>query len=621
MRLLHVRTAGILLVICSCFLALPAFAQESASAAVDQYDWGGAIELGYRFTDIEGVNRFREAVNLEEGLRLFDLNLWVKDLERKGIADEFRFRLNSIGDPFPSGRLDMKKHDLYRLSLDYREYAFFSNRLDFQGPFDAGNTLLTDNHDFDQTRRMGRAVLSLFPSSDVRLNFGYNFASRTGNVGHPRAITFVPRFIQDLDEHYGEYFGSIDFPLGNWDFHVKQSFWTFDRENRIEQLPSLSERWDESVWTYVSTIRAHTQIGDCWDIDAAYVAAHSESDSRLGLTRSLPVQVRSGDGEVLFDTHILELGLSRLLRQDLILHFDYRFHTFDQDGDTTTDLFFLPRNLVQTQYSLFAHTGTTQLEYLPSDKLTLRGGYRLQYRQIEAENFQPNVFDGGPSSSSADIFSHTWVASVDWKPFKSLSLFGEYEGDASDNPYTRISPQDQHVAKLRVRYDTPLKGLILRGSTLWKRRTNPDQNYRLDVQDYVLAATYQPAALQRLILDVSYTYEKILDKKAVLNEAGIGNPLVPLFSTFTFDSDAQIFSGGISCESFYKGLGGSFTGTYARTFKENDQKFAFGSLKLWYRGYRLIPVVAFERYYLSDLESPADSFSANMVTLSLRKEW
>ena len=40
-------------------------AQEPA-AGVAPSQWSGAVELGYRYTDIEGENRYREVVNLEK---------------------------------------------------------------------------------------------------------------------------------------------------------------------------------------------------------------------------------------------------------------------------------------------------------------------------------------------------------------------------------------------------------------------------------------------------------------------------------------------------------------------------------------------------------------------------
>ncbi|MHC1745317.1 MAG: hypothetical protein AB9873_20125 [Syntrophobacteraceae bacterium] len=605
-----------------CLILALAWSARAGEGPADEprFQWGGAVELGYRFTDVSGSDRYREVVNLDDGLKLFDLNLWLKDLERKGAADEIRLRLNGIGDPFPSGRLDVKKHSVYQLSADYREYQYFFDRQDASGPFSPTDTLLTDNHDLDQKRRRGSISLSLFPGDDIRLTLGHSFAARTGEAGAPRALTFAPNLTQNLDERFSEYFGSVDFPLGGWDVHVRQSFSTYDNRDAIDQFPPLLEKRDESVWTYVSTLKGHTQLGDRWDLDAGYVLAHSEGDSRLDIRRNLPVQVGPGDAAFVFDTHVVEMGLSHLLRKDLVLHLDYRFHTFDQDGRTDTDLFFLPETSTDTEYSLLAHTATLQAEYTPFPKLTLKAGYRVQYRRIEAENFQENLFDGGETSGNDSIFAHGWVASADWKPFKSLSLSGEYEGEDFDNPYTRISPEGEQIAKARIRYDTPIKGLSLKGTTLWKRRTNPDQQYRLDIQDYVLAATYQPSALPGFTLDASYTFERIRDKKDIVNQEGL-RPPPPLYSTFVFDSDAHVFSGGLGYEGIYKGLGGRFAASFARTSEENEQKYAVGTLSFWYKNRWVIPVLTLERSYLTDYENRDDSYSANLVTLSLRKEF
>ena len=93
----------ILLIFCISFLHLlpvPDGRAQESGLKVGGYQWGGDIELGYRFTDIDGRNRYKETVNLMEGVRLFDLNLWGNDPEKKGLVDTFRLNLNSIGDPF-----------------------------------------------------------------------------------------------------------------------------------------------------------------------------------------------------------------------------------------------------------------------------------------------------------------------------------------------------------------------------------------------------------------------------------------------------------------------------------------------------------------------------------------
>ena len=580
---------------------------EDSGLTFGGFQWGGAIELGYRFTDIDGSrNRYKEAVNLTQGLRLFDFNLWGRNLdERKGLVDYFSLNGNGIGDPFPMARLEIKKNQTYDLVATYKEYKYFFDRED--------NSFFTDNHDFNQKTRRGTITLTVFPKEDFRLNFGYSRWEREGDAGVPGL--FLPFAMdQKLREGLNEYFISADFPIGGWDFHVKQSFSSYENKDKMDG-PQF-ERRDEDVNTYVSTIKAHTRLGERWDLDTGYIYAHSEGRADLTTVTTAPaVGVDSGNGHFNFNTHVFELGLGYLLKSNLIVHLDYQFHTTDQDGRSNSDPLLNAPADARTAFNLSAHTGTFQLEYLPRENLTLRAGYRMQYQHINGDDFVVNQFDGGKSPGSTTTLTHGWVGSADWKPYKFLSIFGEYQGAKFDNPYTWISPENENIAKVKIKYDTPVENLSLKGIVSWKRMRNPDQEYSVDMRDYTIAATYQPVFVSKLALDASFTYENIRDKKDIFN-------VVPFsFATFNFNSDALIYSGGISYEGIYKGLGARLNGSYAKTWKENSQRYADGALSIWYKNKWVTPILTLERTYLTDLVRRHDSFDANLLTFSLRKEF
>ena len=61
----------------------------------------------------------------------------------------------------------------------------------------------------------------------------------------------------------------------------------------------------------------------------------------------------------------------------------------------------------------------------------------------------------------------------------------------------------------------PFKNLSLKGTFHWKQRVNPQQDYRADVQDYILTVIYQP--IQQLSIDASFTYEKNRNSKDIFN--------------------------------------------------------------------------------------------------------
>jgi hypothetical protein len=607
---------AILVIFCISFFHLfpiPDARSEDAGLTFGGFQWNGAVELGYRFTDIDGSkNRYKETVNLMEGLRLFDFSLLGKNLTPgTGMVDYFSLTGRNIGDPFSSARLEVKKNKTYDFVTSYNRYKYYSNRED--------NFFLTDNHDFSTTFSNFVTNLSVFPRDDFKLNFGYRHWGRDGDVGVPR-LSLPEALPQDLDEGMNEYTISADFPIGGWDFNVKQSFWNYRNRNKIND-PLFSEKRNENTNTLVSTVKAHTQFGERWDFDAALVYAHSNGWSHI--TTAPEIAINSGKGEVENNTYVAELGLSYQIIKPLILHADYRFHTYDQDGSQKTDPFtldpFLSNNgLVnpKTRYNLNAHTGTLQLEYLPMDNLVLRGGYQFQYRDIDGEFFGNHPeFAGGKDVVSTTEWTNGWVASADWKPYKFLNVFGEYKGANTNDPYTWISPESTNVARVKVKYDTPIDKLSLKGIFSWRRRTNPDQNYSVDAKDYTLAATYIPSFLPKLSVDASFTYEKTLDKKDIFDFAPFA------FETFFFNSSAYIYAGGITYEGIYKGLGARIYGSYAKTLNENPQRYLDANFSIFYRNKWLIPTVTFERTYLLDHLNHNDSFDANLVMFSLRKEF
>jgi hypothetical protein len=585
------------------FALLPLFLLDRAVAeepglASGGFQWGGSIELGYRFTDIDGRNRYKETVNLMDGLRLFDFNLYGKNLQKNSYVDSFQLSGTGIGDPFPSARLQVKKDKTYDVVATYREYKFFFDRAE-------DDLLTSDGHDFNQKRRRGSLNVALFPKDDVRVNVGYGYADRTGDSIVPRAFLDVND--QDLKERLDQYFVSADFPIGNWDFHVKQTFWSFKNRSDVDGPESI-ERRDETTNTYVSTIKAHTKLNDRWDLDAGYVYAHSNGTASLPTSEPGAVNVVPGRSHFDSNIHIAELGLSHLLLTNLIAHLDYRFHIDRKDGVSHTD-----DELTRTDFNLQAHTGTFQLEYLPVENLTLRAGYRLQYRGINGDNVDVNDHDGGRDPASTKIWTHGWIASADWKPYKFLSFYGEYQGAQFDNPYTRISPEHENIAKAKIKYK-PVKDLSLNGIFAWKRKTNPDQSFRVDAQDYTLSLNYQPSFIQGLSLDGAVTYERIIDKKDIVLED-------ETLQRFVFDSNAVIWTGGISYEGIYRGLGARLNGSYAATRKENSQRYADGVFSIWYKNKCVTPVITLERTYLNDRVHHKDSFDANLLTISLRKEF
>ena len=601
---------SLLIVFCISFFHLfsvsPAPSQDAGLTA-GGFQWGGDIELGIRGTNINGdKQRYDYVVNLQNGFKLFDLSLWGKRIteDPKSWVDSLRFNVSGIEDPYPSGLLELKKNNTYTLNINYKQYQYITYRQD-------PDPLPTPSLSFDSTIRRGSVLLSVFPKDDVKLNFGYNLVMRDGNEFTPRFRYFNP-MNQRLDERYNEYFVSADFPIANWDMHVKQSVWTFSNNDKIS-APDY-EALDNSMTTLVTTIKGHTRLSERADFDAALVYAHSEGKAEL--TTVPIVTVLPGNGNMVMNTYVVEAGLSYLLRKDLIFHADYRFHTLDQNGRANTDTFLGAPANTPSDYNLMANTGTFQLEYIPYDNLTLRAGYRVQYQHIYADNYVDAAIDngnGGKNPSSNTNWINGWVASADWKPYKFLTIFGEYEGASFSNPYTWISPGNQDVARIKIKYDTPINGLSLKGTFNWRYANNLEQDYKLTVQDYIFTLIYKPIPM--VTFDGSFDYSRVNNSKDIFN------PIPFRYQYFAFDSSYYVWTAGLTFDNIYKGFGGRMNGSYAKSLGENPQNYADGVISVWYKNKCVTPILTFERTYLTDNVVHPAGFNANLITFSLRKDF
>ena len=55
--------------------------------------------------------------------------------------------------------------------------------------------------------------------------------------------------------------------------------------------------------------------------------------------------------------------------------------------------------------------------------------------------------------------------------------------------------------------------------------------------------------------------------------------------------------------------------------KENPQRYADAVISIWYKNKWVTPIVTLEKTYLNDHVKRHESFNANLVTFSLRKEF
>jgi hypothetical protein len=93
------------------------------------------------------------------------------------------------------------------------------------------------------------------------------------------------------------------------------------------------------------------------------------------------------------------------------------------------------------------------------------------------------------------------------------------------------------------------------------------------------------------------------------------------FNRVVFDENALIWAGGITYENIIGGLCARAHGSYAKTYKQNSQHYADGVISAWYQNKYVTPILTYERTYLNNITASQNSFTADLLTFSLRKEF
>src|SRR5450631_323047 len=139
--------------------------------------WGGfensgSATFGYRFTDVSGYQpKFQELINLRQGPRLLDFNLFGKAQDGENrFADDYSLTASGIGgDPFASGQLTVRKKNIYDLRVNFRQSYYYWDRND-AAALPNGLSGLTSNHNWATVRKLGSVNLLIHATNHLKFS-------------------------------------------------------------------------------------------------------------------------------------------------------------------------------------------------------------------------------------------------------------------------------------------------------------------------------------------------------------------------------------------------------------------------------------------------------------------
>ncbi|MGD2167271.1 MAG: hypothetical protein PVF63_04130, partial [Gammaproteobacteria bacterium] len=377
-------------------VASPAWSQQDGTIT-------GRASLGMRNVSVDGsLEKFREDINLDDGVRLFDAAFsYVAGSNSDNAIDLVELDARHLGgDPFESIHFGARKYGVYNLRLDRRRSQYFYQDVILPPALaSVSGSTAGDFHHFDFERVRDRAALELTVTPSTQFSFGLDRHTRTGES---TTTADVQRDEFDIERPLDESMNAANVGVQHaWD----KVTLVFERdarkfENTIEAfLPGASSGLNETdpaellffsldqSYDYESTgntLRIAAQpttridLRMLWrqeDLDLNMDAR--EQSAGADFTGNPFSSDASGFAAIGRDIELHELGFGYLLNDRLRLIGEVRRHTLDQRGtlefDATTG------NGLWDMETLGSEFG---FEYVAFENVVLSAGVSQESRDV-----------------------------------------------------------------------------------------------------------------------------------------------------------------------------------------------------------------------------------------------
>lgn len=660
---------------CLFFLAVLFLAMVPALQAQDQsappLTWGdfqvqGSAGVGYRFTTIKGYEpMYLELFNLRQGPRINDFSVFGHAKEGSNpFADSFSLNLSGLGgDPYPGAQLDVSKHNLYDLRVNWRQAYFIFNQNDGVILPTRGTTGLTDNHDWGTVRKMGSVDLTVHATNNLRFNFDYYRTSFTGPtfttfsadfLGSPgswgtfaRAAAY-PLFAPTSD-FTNRFTGGLDYTYKQWNFHYNVGYQTFNDNlsydnTKSPELPidiTTSGNTDyvlnAASWTTYRRLTtpvsefSYTGKPKSWlDLRGSYIfyrykgpATFDQSFNGSTGSPATPYDVsQTGRATVSEPNNIVSQGFTAYVKPWWDINFHYRFSKFSTTTEGSyTSLFdgtTPATSVVHNDWSDKLNQFDFDMMFTPRNNLVVRPG--ISYFKSNVAVFEDGVLDDARS-----LQYHTlWPSvSVFFRPYKRFSLRGSLHGYSTNASYTALTPHTDLTARLVGTYRISDKFSIQDELYLVSQKLLV-VDYHGKVQSNAIMLNYQ--ANSKYSVFGGFTYDNELATGVIAWQRGVPAPeTIATGDTLRDQNLNRIWQAGFEAQPV-RNFGIRFTGNYLRTTglgQESGINPVYGPLTYPYATgtlYYDVPKagrfsIDLQRTYYIQQIITGNNFSANLLSL------
>ncbi|HLH01063.1 MAG TPA: hypothetical protein VKX49_32465 [Bryobacteraceae bacterium] len=507
-------------------------------------DWvQGSIQLGYRWIpNITGsFDTYRSVVNLGEGPKLFDADFTLLP-KTKRFFDRADFHASSWGDPYNTIRADVQKDGLYRLTVDYRNIAYFNFLPSYADPT-IGQGILLDQNSFDTRIRTLDVQLDTHMNKWITpyLGFSQNWQDGRGITDFQSFINAYP--VASLYSDRTQTFrAGVRMEMGAYHLTLEQGGTIFREDQGASDnqtnpgaflgsflgqtlpLKSLSELYrvrGDSIYTkallaanpypWMSVTGQFVYAKPRTDINYTEAATGTFYLQRILQFYSSGQDVLTGDANMPHVTGSLTVEVRPTRRLRLVEYWlTDRFH--DASGALLVENLLLrgapltDQQLLNDRLALNSNREEVNAYYDLASKLTLRGGYRFEWGDATV---RAPILAGVPFES-ANLRRHVGIAGLNYRIGQKFRLTADAEGSSSDQTFFRTSLQDYQKAHIRGRYDLSPQWRFAADFSLLNN-SNPNPNVRLDYSAKIESASvfYVPKSVKWANLLVDYSRSSV----------------------------------------------------------------------------------------------------------------
>lgn len=587
----------------------------------------GNFRIGYRMVETRGAEfKYREDINLNDGIRLFDFSLhYTPEENYRKLFDRIDINIyNFGGDPFESFGLSIQKYGKYKFQYDRKKAAYFYHD---QHEIDGG--ILYDHLTFNFDRIWDSGLFSISLGKNIGLFLNFDRFTKKGESLTTLDINRIEfEFDKPISEESKIISVGIDLKINRYSLVFEEKIQDYKNTNSLF-LPGFADggpgaRYPSSLnyfylnQPYDFTTYTHTLKFNARPLSSLLIKGSAQiSDQDLNLTYSEDAEgidyidnpfsySIGGNGSFNRKVQLYDFDVSYLLMSKLAVVGAVRYHDFEQDGSFTTD------NTTESaalSYDTLGFEGGLQYQFSPKIAFTL--GYRYETRDLEGAE---TVTYENESLRSG------FFGNLRWDLAQTFKLTLDYQRSAYDGPYTLISPtltnRFKATAKLR------LNEFHVSGS------------YLLEDSESEIASELWELTRNQLNLRVGYNMEKI---KAVVGyslidvqrkgERTIAYP--PSFSgpagtfpwSILYSGESHLFDGSFSLK-----LGESWqVGGYANYYSNNGFWEITRSMAKGYVEYLFVNGFSTKLGYrfvdFKEKDSGFNDYQAHILEISFGYNW